>query len=283
MAAPDPRRFEIDRALLHRGGEARAWANLGDWTHARTYAEACEALAVRVGEAAALGEGDEVLEVASGEGEGLCLWRERFRVSAVTGLEIQPRSVAAARETLASRSLWERARAEVGDAVDLSRFGASSFDAVLCVDAAYHFEPRSRFLAEAVRTLRPGGRLALSDVVLAREARGLFERAAVHAAARACAIPRENLVTEARYVAALEREGLEDVRVERLDAAVLEGFAAFIRRQRRTYGGEKGGWNKLLVTAWAAGLAHRREWLHYVVVSAIRRRSPAAPGIVQAP
>jgi len=269
--------------LLHRGGPARAWGNLGDWTHARTYAEACEALAVRVGEAARLRDGDEVLEVACGEGEGLCLWRERFGVGCVTGLDVHPRWVEAARKRLAAKGVGEGARAEVGNAVDLSRFARSSFDAVVCVDAAYHFDTRSRFVAEAVRALRPGGRLALSDLLLDHETRGLFESAAVRGAARACLIPRENLLTESAYVTELERLGLEDVRVERLDVAVLEGFSSFIRRQRLAYGREEGGWSKLLVTAWAAGLAHRRKWVHYVVVSAIRRRGPVQPGMVTAP
>jgi SAM-dependent methyltransferase len=283
LAAPDPRQFEVDRALLHRGGAARAWGNLGDWTHARTYAEACEALAVRVGEAAGLRPGDEVLEAACGEGEGLCLWRERFGVEGVTGVELHPRSVEAARTRLAARGLEEHARVELGDAVDLSRFSDSSFDAVVCVDAAYHFAPRSRFVAEAVRTLRPGGRLALSDLVLHDEARGLVEAAAVRGAARVSLIPRENLLGESAYVAELTRAGLDEIRIVRLDAAVLLGFASFIRRHRRAYGREEGRWSKLRVTAWAAGLAHRRQWLHYVVVSAIRRRAPVRPGIVETP
>lgn len=79
-----------------------------------------------------------------------------------------------------------------------------------------------------------------------------------------------NLLTEAAYVAALERVGLDDIEVERLDVAVLEGFSSFLRRHRRAHGRAEGGWTKLRVTAWAAGLAHRRQWMHYVVVSATR-------------
>jgi ubiquinone/menaquinone biosynthesis C-methylase UbiE len=261
------RRFELDRELLHRGGAARGWANLGDWTHAHTYAEACEALAVRVGEAAALKAGDEVLEVACGAGEGLRLWREKFGASRAVGLELRPAEVELARAAGLD--------AAVGDAADLSRFPDASFDAVLCVDAAYHFDPRPRFFEEATRVLRPGGRIALTELVLDEAPRGRLGRAALEVSARACAIPPGNLVTEADYVKQLECAGLKEISVRRLDEAVLEGFAAFMRAHRERHHAEtrEAGWSKPLVTAWAAALARRRDWLHYVLIDA---RTPSA-------
>jgi SAM-dependent methyltransferase len=266
----DPRAFEVDRALLHRGGAIRAWGNLGDWTTARTYAEACQALALRVGRAADLREGDFVLEAASGGGEGLFLWLGRFEVERATGVELHPAYAAASRTLLGGVVSPDRWRVYTGSATDLSVFADAAFDAVVCVDAAYHFDPRARFFAEARRVLRPGGRLALTDLVLAQEPRGAVSEAALEAAARACAIPRVNLVTEAAYADAVRAAGFVGVAIERLDDEVLGGFAAFVRAHRRAHLSAflGAGGAKVLVTGWAADLARRRGWAGYVLVSA---------------
>jgi SAM-dependent methyltransferase len=261
----DPSVFTIDRDLLHRGGAARRWANLGDWTAARTYAEACEALAARVGSAARLGADDAVVEVACGEGEGLRLWLERFGVRRATGIDVQEGAIARARGLLArvARERWDVA---VGSATDLGAIATGTIDAVVCVDAAYHFDPRDAFFAEARRVLRAGGRLALTDVVLSHPRPSRIEALA----ARASAVPRANLGDEAAYVARLEAAGFEGIVVERLDDAVLRGFAAFVRRHVVAHGlrSIRGGWPKVLATAVAADLALRGGRVHYVMLSA---------------
>ena len=44
-------------------------------------------------------------------------------------------------------------------------FPKPQFDAVICVEAAFHFNTRDIFLREALRILKPRGSLVLSDML----------------------------------------------------------------------------------------------------------------------
>jgi SAM-dependent methyltransferase len=84
---------------------------------------------------------------------------------------------------------------------------------VLCVEAAFHFDTRERFLREALRVLRPGGWLALSDLLMTRGTP---------------LVPAANhLRSLEEYAALLRRCGFVDVRVQ---DATRETWQSFRRR-----------------------------------------------------
>ena len=49
-------------------------------------------------------------------------------------------------------------------------FKAETFDNLICVEAAFHFNTREKFLGEAMRVLKPVGRLVLSDMLETKRA-----------------------------------------------------------------------------------------------------------------
>jgi ubiquinone/menaquinone biosynthesis C-methylase UbiE len=101
----------------------------------------------------------EVLEIAVGTGQNLPLYPEVVRL---TGIELSPLMLTVARR----RAREERLEADlrVGDAQDL-QFPNASFDSVVATLALCTVPDDRRAVAEAVRVLRPGGRLLLLEHV----------------------------------------------------------------------------------------------------------------------
>ena len=137
------------------------YANFGYWRPGtRTAAEAgdnlVDALLDRVGT-----RPRTVLDVACGAGATTRRLGIRLGGASITGIGISGAQLAAARRRAPG------ARFVCMDATHLG-FANGSFDAVVCVEAAFHFVTRARFFVEAFRVLAPGGSLVLSDVLMAR-------------------------------------------------------------------------------------------------------------------
>jgi SAM-dependent methyltransferase len=254
----------IDRALLNGGFSGSAWGNLGLWTEpSQEYPAACEALAVRLAERAQLMPGCSVLDVGFGYGDQLLVWKRRFGVGRITGIETDAAGIAAARRKL---DLFT----DISLHLDTGNLNLpeENYDRVLALDCAYHFAPRCAFFARALRSLHPGGLLALTDIVMADGT-----SSAQHAGlAKLCRIPLENLLTQQAYGQALQDLGFRSIRFECLDEEVLNGFARFALRLllRRGIAALSAGGIKILLTALIAAWLGRRQRVHYMLVSAVR-------------
>lgn len=115
-------------------------------------------MAARYRWAASYGEGKDMLEVACGAGMGLPVLAEVAR--SVTGGDVDPVNMQAARQALAQDA---RITLRDFDAQNMP-FTDGSFDVVLLFEAIYYLPDAGRFLAEARRVLRPGGRVLLVSV-----------------------------------------------------------------------------------------------------------------------
>lgn len=208
------------------------YLNLGYWKDARTIDEACRALAMLVAETAGIGPGSKVLDVGFGFADQDMLWIERLSPAHITGLNITPAQVRLARERVAARGLADRIELIEGSATEIE-LGNDSFDQVVGVECAFHFDTRERFFAEAFRVLRPGGRLALCDVIRAppdpRPLRRRVQDFNWRFFMQKFAVPAANSDTRESYAAKLVSAGFAAVRVESIRHHVYPGLHHFMR------------------------------------------------------
>ncbi|MBW3648578.1 MAG: class I SAM-dependent methyltransferase [Actinobacteria bacterium] len=159
----------------------------------------------------ALPTGALVADVACGDGAALRLLATQGLLG--IGVDLEPAAVERAR---AHRQL-----AVLGDATALP-LASGTYDAVLCECAVSTFEDPAGALAEMARVLRPGGAVAVTDVLLRRDLAAPGVVAAVDALTSARAMPD--------YVALLEGAGLRVVRTEDRAADALALCRRLARR-----------------------------------------------------
>jgi arsenite methyltransferase len=114
-----------------------------------------------------VGSDDRLLDVASGTGTSALLAAGELGCE-VVGVDYSERAVRDANAAADAGAPAPPVGFVQGDAESLPRPGAC-FDAVLCECSLSSFPNKRRALAEIRRVLRPGGRLALTDVVVDRD------------------------------------------------------------------------------------------------------------------
>jgi O-methyltransferase StaMB len=112
-----------------------------------------------------------VLDVGCGVG-GPGVRIARLTGARVTGISVSHKQITLANSYAESSGLAERVTFQRADAMELP-FPAQSFDAAIALESIMHMPDRGQVLRQISRTLRPGGRLVLTD---------FFERAPIPAA-----------------------------------------------------------------------------------------------------
>ncbi|HEY3570277.1 MAG TPA: methyltransferase domain-containing protein [Thermoanaerobaculia bacterium] len=256
-------------------GEQSRYVNLGYWRgRPATLDEASEALAVLAGEAAGLRPGDAVLDAGCGFGDQDVLWARRFGPRRIVGINISAAQVAQARRQVDALGLAGRVEIRIASATEMP-FPAASFDKVVALESALHFDPRTAFFAAAWRVLRGGGRLVTTDILPLPGRRGLGKLSEA-LAALSWGIPWANLYPRQVYAHLLRAAGFEDVVVTSIREHVFAPFNRHLARRLRRDPGLLSRLDPLFAMYWRASVATGGMGFHgwdYVLATA---RKPAA-------
>ena len=213
-----------ERDLRSRGAGAAYYGhsdfyNYGYWTpETRSQREASEDL---VGELLKLipYRTGTILDVACGAGATTRHLLRHYEPEAITGIDISPALLELAAQNAPGCTLIRM------NAADMHGLPDESFENVLCVEAAFHFDTREDYLREALRVLKPGGRLVQSDI--------LFDESAALLVDRLVQVPRRNFVSGPdAYRCMLEDVGFEEVAVRDATRECWQGFRDHLARWR---------------------------------------------------
>ncbi len=209
---------------------APGWLNLGLWEgDGSVPAEAPVAVRRLVERVAAdLPAAGDVLDVGNGLGA-----QDPVIASVAT-----PRSLTAVNITLSQLVAGRDRLAEAGagsvnaDATSLP-IRDRSMDGIISVEAAFHFSSRARFFAEALRVLRPGGVLTMSDIPTQRSPRGPAELVSALTQLRVWGLGVHAAATVDEIADAARRVGFVDVRTELAGARTIAPALRFVRERLR--------------------------------------------------
>ncbi|WP_052700174.1 class I SAM-dependent methyltransferase, partial [Methylocucumis oryzae] len=139
-----------------------------------------------------------ILDVACGMGASTKRLLNHYPAEQVWAINISAKQI----ETVKKNA--PGCHALVMNAVDLT-FDNDFFDNIICIEAAFHFETRQKFLEQAFRVLKPEGRLVLSDTLFTSA-----DRLAQHAVFPS---PANHIETVAEYESALKAAGFRNIEI----------------------------------------------------------------------
>lgn len=217
------------------------FANYGYWTRDDLSLEqASEALTELVATTAGLAPGDRVLDVGCGYGAGAVVYARRCRPEWIIGIDVTPVRIEEGHRYVAEQGHADCITLQLGNATAMD-FADGCFDKLVSVECAFHFDTRADFLREAARVLRPGGTLALTDMIPRRGVDPtVYLRGEQTVNSGVVLDNHPNAYDADTYAGHLRAAGFTDIRIESIVDWTRVRFVQALRGVAARTGGDKG-------------------------------------------
>lgn len=201
---------------------------LGGPDRASTMAEATDRLTDLVAARCRLTAGQRVLDVGSGNGKASLRIAAAHQVR-VAGITLSDYQVRLSRELAARRGMAEAAEFQVADLHDMP-FRDGTFDAAFAIESFCHVIDRTSAFREIARVLRPGGRVAVTDLFLRRPI--VDARATAIVAASNATFENGPILPRPDYETAIRTAGLTVAEFTDIGNEVMPSFVTAARNMR---------------------------------------------------
>jgi MPBQ/MSBQ methyltransferase len=213
------------RPVIQEFYEGTDFYNFGFWyPDTKSLQKACENLMEELLAFIPVKKG-KILDVACGKGATTRYLTHYYNPANIVGINVSEKQLKTCHESGGGCRFFKM------DASNLA-FNDRSFDAVISVEAAFHFKTREKFFREAYRVLVNGGYLVLSDILFNEWAETLSP-----------VLVRENHVkTLADYKALLERSGFRNIMIHKVTEPTWRAFVRHLVRALgyKLYSGQMG-------------------------------------------
>jgi tocopherol O-methyltransferase len=189
----------------------------GYWTeHTKNFREALLNINQVMADAAGIKEGDRVLDAGCGVG-GSSLWLAGQRGCTVTGISLNENQVRKANAYAREAGLADKVTFEQKDYCNTG-YATGSFDVVWAIESVCYADDKSKFIQEAFRLLKKGGRLIVTDFFKATGLQGK-DAIAVQKMANGWAV--NDFSTAEEFDRQMTVSGFQNIVVKDIDEAIL--------------------------------------------------------------